>query len=180
MSNFFGRGGAHRSATAAHSTAHSTARSSARRAPRRAAVLRRVVEEANLRCDGVLPTDLPGVREAFPDELALVGALQLRWHTRLTGAVEQALGADAGEPEQAVVAAWRNTAQALPGVRAVLDARAERPASPEELAALRTAAAKDRALLAAMAGLAAPADPRAAAIGRRLELQARGGLQVAA
>jgi hypothetical protein len=148
--------------------------------PRRGAVLRAVVEEADRRCDGALPTNVPGVRAVFPDDLALVGALQLRWHTRLTGAVEQALEADPGDPEQAVVAAWRRTAGALPGVRAVLDARAERPASPEERAALRTAAAKDRVLLAAMAGLAAPADPRAAAIGLRLELRARGGLHVAA
>jgi hypothetical protein len=144
------------------------------------AVLLAVIEEANRRCDGVLPTGVPGVRAVFPDDLTLVGALQLRWHTRLAGSVEQALEADPGDPEQAVVAGWRRTAEALPGVRAVLDARTERPSSSEERAALRTAAAKDRVLLAAMAGLAAPADPRAAAIGRQLELQARGGLHVAA
>jgi len=115
-------------------------------------VLRAVVEEANRRCDGVLPTDLPGVGEVFGDELTLVGALQLRWHTRLAGAVEQAVEAEPGEPESAVVTAWRRTAQALPGVRAVLDARAEHPASEAERAALRTAESKDRALLAAMAG----------------------------
>lgn len=159
------------------------ARRTARRTTRRttySAMLRAVVEEANRRCDGVLPTDLPGVREVFPDELTLVGALQLRWHTRLAGAVEQALEADPGDPEQAVVAAWRRTAGALAGVRAVLDARAERPASPEEAAALRTAGGKDRALLAAMAGLASPTDPRAVAIGARLELRARERLHVAA
>jgi len=143
-------------------------------------VLRAVVEEANRRCDGVLPTDLPGVGEVFGDELTLVGALQLRWHTRLAGAVEQAVEAEPGDPESAVVAAWRRTAQALAGVRAVLDARAEQPGSEAERAALRTAERKDRALLAAMAGLAAPADPGAAAVGRRLELRARERLHVAA
>jgi len=166
---------------------HRTARRRAHHRTRRtagrttySAVLRAVVEEANRRCDGALPTDLPGVRQMFPDELALVGALQLRWHTRLAGAVEQALEADPGDPERAVVAAWQRTAEALAGVRAVLDARAELPASAEEAAALRTAGGKDRALLAAMAGLASPPDPRAVGIGARLELRARERLHVAA
>src|SRR5690348_88581 len=91
--------------------------------PRRGTVLGAVVDAANRRCDGVLPTDVPGVRELFADDLDLVGALQLRWHTRLSGAVEQALAAGADDPETAVVAAWRRTAAGLPGVRAVLDAR---------------------------------------------------------
>ena len=168
MSYLWGRGPAGRPADR---TADRTARRD---------VLRAVVEEANRRCDGVLPTDLPGVGEVFEDELALVGALQLRWHTRLAGAVEQAVEAEPGDPESAVVAAWRRTAQALAGVRAVLDARAEQPGSEAERAALRTAESKDRALLAAMAGLAAPADPGAAAVGRRLELRARERLHVAA
>ena len=54
---------------------------------RRSEVLRAVVTEADRRPDATLPTDVPGVSETFRDELDLVGALQLRWHARLTGAV---------------------------------------------------------------------------------------------
>jgi len=147
---------------------------------RRGPVLRAVVDAANRRLDGALPTDVPGVREVFEDDFALVAALQLRWHTRLSGAIEQALHTGYADPETAVVTAWRSTAGALPGVRAVLDARIERPGSEAERTALRTATRKDRALLAAMAGLAAPSDPRAVALGQRLEERARGGLHLAA
>src|SRR4051794_2216926 len=94
---------------------------------RRADVLRAVVEEANARRDGRLPLELPGVAETFGDELALVAALQLRWHTRLAGRTERALMARPADPEAAVVAAWRDTARELVGVRRILDARAERP-----------------------------------------------------
>ncbi len=147
---------------------------------RRGPVLRAVVQAVDRRCDGVLPTDLPGVAEVFRDDLDLIGALQLRWHTRLSGAIEQALQHDHGDPEAAVRAAWRRTAEALPGVRAILDARIAQPADETERAALATAARKDRELLAAMAGLAAPGDPRAVVLGQRIEQQARGGLHAAA
>ena len=33
--------------------------------------------------------DVEGVGEAFADELDLLGALQLRWHTRLAGHIER-------------------------------------------------------------------------------------------
>jgi hypothetical protein len=143
-------------------------------------VLRAVAEVADRRRDGRLPTDVAGVGEVFGDDLDLVGALQLRWHTRLSGAVEQALAAEAGDPEAAVIAAWRRTASAMPGVRAVLDARADRPASERERAALRAATVKDRVVLAAMAGLAAHGDPAAEALGHKLEQEARAGLRRAA
>src|SRR5687768_17251284 len=52
---------------------------------RRGEVLRRVMEAADERRDGVLPTDVDGVAETFGDSLDLLGALQLRWHTRLAG-----------------------------------------------------------------------------------------------
>ena len=52
---------------------------------RRGEVLRGVIDAADTRRDGLLPTDVPGVPETFDDELALLGALQLRWHTRLSG-----------------------------------------------------------------------------------------------
>ena len=48
---------------------------------RRGEILRDVIASANRRRDGRLPMDLIGVAETFGDELSLLGALQLRWHT---------------------------------------------------------------------------------------------------
>ena len=56
---------------------------------RRGEVLRNVLEHAETHRDGALPMELPGVAETFGDELTLLGALQLRWHTRLAGAIER-------------------------------------------------------------------------------------------
>jgi hypothetical protein len=142
-------------------------------APRRADVLRRVVEETNARRDGVLPMDLPGVGQTFGDELALIAALQLRWHTRLSGRIEQALSEHPTDPEHAVLSAWRATAAELDGVRRVLDRYAEQPTSPEMARALRRSRHKDWTLLAAMAGRAGMNDARAVPQGRALEKQAR-------
>ena len=46
-------------------------------------ILRDVIATADRRRDGRLPLDVAGVAETFGDELTLLGALQLRWHTRL-------------------------------------------------------------------------------------------------
>ncbi|MGN6575516.1 MAG: hypothetical protein ACTHKG_07505 [Nocardioides sp.] len=142
-------------------------------APRRADVLRRVVEETNARRDGVLPMDLPGVGETFGDELSLIAALQMRWHTRLSGRIEQALSEHPTDPEHAVLAAWRATATELDGVRRVLDRFTEQPTSPEMERALRTSRRKDWTLMAAMAGCAGIDTERAVRVGRALEQQAR-------
>src|SRR6476620_5791567 len=115
-------------------------------------VLRDVVDEANRRHDGALPTELPGVTETFGDELALVTALQLRWNTRLAGHVERALNELPDDLKTAVVTAWRATAGELVGVRQILDAQ-RGTAGPELAAALETAGRKDAVLMAAMAGL---------------------------
>jgi hypothetical protein len=136
-------------------------------------LLRAVIEAANDRRDGLLPLDLPGLTEAFADELELVAALQLRWHTRLTGNIERALMESPVDPESAVTTAWRRTARELVGVREILDARAARPANAEMAAALRRASEKDRVLMAAMAGRAGAGDPAAPLIGRELERRAR-------
>src|SRR5690349_9483754 len=88
---------------------------------RRGEILRDVIASANRRRDGLLPTDLPGVADAFADEQELLGALLLRWHTRLAGRIERELAAQPMELEEAVVAAWHATADELPGVRLVLD-----------------------------------------------------------
>ena len=136
-------------------------------------VLRQVVDEANSRCDGTLPMELPGVTETFGDEFHLVAALQLRWHTRLSGQIERALMEQPVDLEPAVLTAWRRTAAQLAGVRAVLDAQRAEPVTPEVGEALARADRKDWALLAAMAGRAGSADPAASRVGRRLEEKAR-------
>jgi hypothetical protein len=140
---------------------------------RRGDVLRTVAEEANRRRDGVLPLELPGVDTAFRDDADLVLALQLRWHTRLSGQIERALMEQPMDLEPAVLTAWRRTAAELAGVRAILDAQRAEPVTPEVGEALARADRKDWALLAAMAGRAGSADPTASRIGRRLEEKAR-------
>jgi hypothetical protein len=118
---------------------------------------------------------LPGVAETFRDELDLVSALQLRWHTALAGAIERELAARPGELEEAVLAGWREAATSHEGVRAVLDSAAASATDPSVATVLERARRKDWVLLAAMAGKAGPADPRAARIGQALEGKARGG-----
>ena len=146
----------------------------------RSAVLGRVVDELNSRRDGVLPMQLPGVTDHFTDELGLLGALQLRWHTRLAGEIERALDERPDDLEAAVLTGWRRTAGELPGVRTVLDAYAEHPLDEKMARALTTARRKERVLLAAMAGRASAADAGAVRMGRRLENAARAATTLAA
>ncbi len=144
---------------------------------RRSDVLRAVVDEANLRRDGALPMELPGVAETFRDELDLVATLQLRWHTRLAGHVERALMERPTDLESAVLVGWRAAAVELVGVRAILDAHTEHPPSAQMAAALERARRKEWMLLAAMAGLGSPRDSRAVLAGRKLEERARAGFE---
>lgn len=141
---------------------------------RRGEVLRTVLEHAETRRDGALPMELPGVAETFGDEITLLGALQLRWHTRLAGAIERELMGPVGDLEEAVTRGWIAAARDLAGVRAILDAHTTEPGSPEIARMLDTGHRKDWTLLAAMAGQAAPGDHRAAETGRRIEQRARG------
>ena len=113
----------------------------------RGAVLRDVLTAADARRDGVLPMDVPGVRETFGDELTLLGALQLRWHTRLAGRIEGEIMRHPDEQEAAALDAWQQTAGELPGVRAIIDHYTERPLDDAMARATRVAAAKERALL---------------------------------
>ena len=96
---------------------------------RRGEVLRAVVDHADAHRDGVLPTHLPGVAETFADDLDLLAALQLRWHTRLAGRIERALLDQPADPESAVLTAWRSTASELAGVRMILDRAVADPAT---------------------------------------------------
>jgi hypothetical protein len=139
----------------------------------RGEALRTVTLTADERRDGVLPMDVDGVRETFGDELTLLGALQLRWHTRLSGHIERALLDQPIDLEQAVVAAWHATAHELPGTRLVLDRYRTAPLDDAMATALMTATAKERILLAAMAGRAGARTEETVAAGRVLEEQAR-------
>lgn len=139
---------------------------------RRGEILRSVTRVADERLDGALPMDVPGVRETF-DELSLLGALSLRWHTRLAGRIERELMYQPMDLEAAVVAAWHHTADELPGVRAILDRHREQPLDDEMAAAMAKAAAKEHLLLAVMAGLGSAEDAATVAVGARLEAEAR-------
>jgi hypothetical protein len=140
---------------------------------RRGEVLRDVTAAADTRRDGLLPMDVVGVRETFGDELSLVAALQLRWHTRLSGRLEHALGHQPLDTDEAVVDAWHATADELPGTRMVLDHHRAHPLDAAMAGAMRTAAAKEHVLLAAGAGRNGSDVAATIAAGRALEERAR-------
>src|SRR6476620_7227953 len=140
---------------------------------RRGEILRTVIATADRRRDGLLPMDVEGVAETFGDELSLLGALQLRWHTRLAGRIERELMLQPMDLERAVVAAWHATADELPGVRAILDRERTQPSTPDAAVAMEKATAKEHQLLAMMAGRASASDARAARAGAEIEQQAR-------
>jgi len=147
---------------------------------RRGEILRDVIASANRRRDGHLPLELTGVTETFGDELTLLAALQLRWHTRLAGRIERELLAEPMELEDAVVAAWHATADELPGVRAILDRQRTHPSTPAISEALAKAAAKEHLLLAMMAGRVSTPDAAGARVGAEIEDRARATYVVAA
>ncbi|MCH1867132.1 hypothetical protein [Nocardioides sp. CFH 31398] len=154
--------------------ARSTRTSAPAERHRRAEVLRRVMAAADRRRDAVLPTDVPGVPETFTDDLDLLGALQLRWYTRLASRVEAEQGRTPGDLAGAVKRAWVGVADEMPGVRAVLDLGRLRSDDERLSTALRRATAKEHLLLAASAGWCGPHDlARGAALGERLEEAAR-------
>jgi hypothetical protein len=134
---------------------------------RRDTVLHEVMTVADTRRDGILPWDeVPGTEAAFGTPADLLGALQMRWHTRLSGAIERQLNEEPWDLEQAVVHARRALAGDMPGVRAVLDAHADEPT-------MQRAHRKEWRLLASASGRCAMDDPQAIAIGRGIEERAR-------
>jgi hypothetical protein len=142
----------------------------------RADVLRAVTDEADRRLDGILPAHVPGVSATFRDALDLIGALQLRWYTRLSGALERSLASQPRDQAAAVRDAWVRTAEELPGIRAVLDAHVETPSTPEMARVLERAMATEQVLLATMAGHACGTTAnteRAVEAGRLLREEAR-------
>jgi hypothetical protein len=140
-------------------------------------VLRRVFDEVALRRDGQLPMDLPGVRETFRDELDLLGALHLRWHTRLHGLIERQLNEQPMDLESAVIAAWRRTADEIPGIREIQDNYLAHPIDDEMARATQRAAAKERQLLALVSGRVSTLQVEAhgSRIGAAIESAAREG-----
>lgn len=144
---------------------------------RRADVLREVVRAADARVAAGLPAALPmdvdGVAETFGDELTLLGALQLRWHTRLAGHVERELAGQPLDLHGAVVLAWLAAAEDMPGVRAVLDHHAARPTSEEMARNVAIATGKEHEMLALMAGRASSPGEAAQRVGREIEAAAR-------
>ncbi|WP_151081469.1 hypothetical protein [Nocardioides cynanchi] len=136
-------------------------------------VLRAVTATADERRDGLLPMDVDGVLETFGDELSLLGALQLRWHTRLSGQIERELLQRPLDLEAAVIAAWHAAADELPGTRAILDHYREEPRDEQMAFVMATSEAKERVLLAAMAGRAGVDTAATATAGQALEERAR-------
>jgi hypothetical protein len=139
----------------------------------RGEVLRTVTLTADHRRDGLLPMDVAGVSETFGDELTLLGALQLRWHTRLSGHIERELLGQPMDLEDAVIAAWHATAAELPGTRAILDHYRAEPLDEPMATAMATSAAKERVLIAGMAGRAGARTEDTAEAGRLIEEHAR-------
>jgi hypothetical protein len=143
---------------------------------RRGEILRTVTEVADSRRDGRLPMDVDGVTETFGDELALLGALQLRWHTRLAGRIEREMMSQPLDLEQAVVTAWRRTADELPGILAIVDRHRAEPLDAAMAEAMTKSAAKERTLLAVMAGRSSGQDAAAVRVGAEIESRARASL----
>ena len=139
----------------------------------RGEILREAMRVADARRDGVLPMDLDGVAAVFTDELDLLGAMMLKWHTRLSGNVERALAEQPLDLEAAVAVAWRDTAAQLPGVRAIMDRYATDADHADLQPILRRASEREWARLAVLAGLASAPGPAAAHVGRRIVEQAR-------
>ena len=146
---------------------------------RRGEVLRTVVETADQRVDGELPLYVPGVAETFADAADLLGALQLRWHTRLAGRIERELMSQPMDLEQAVVTAWLRTVDEMPGVRAVLDRQLAEPLDATVARNAATAAAKEHILMAVTAGRGGPDDRASVTVGERIEARARESLKAA-
>ena len=140
---------------------------------RRADVLRDVITAVDERLDGLLPLDVDGVTETLGDELTLLGALHLRWHTRLAGHVERRLADEPLDLERAVALAWLGAAEDMPGTRAVLDHYASHPTDPEMARVMGIATGKEHEMLALMAGRASAPGPAAQRVGRAIELGAR-------
>jgi hypothetical protein len=141
--------------------------------PNRGEVLRSVIATADARLDGALPMDVPGVADTFRDELSLVGALQLRWISRLSGRIERELVNEPMDLESAVVASWAGLAAEMPGVRAILDHHRAEPVDDAMARAMAVSTAKEQAMLAVLSGRSSASDAAASRVGGAIERRAR-------
>ncbi len=139
----------------------------------RSETLRSVIATANVRRDGLLPMDLAGVTDNFDDELTLLAALQLKWHTRLAGHIERELLDQPLDLGSAVEAAWCAAADDLPGVRRILDHYRSEPLDAAMAEAMVKATVKEHMLLATMAGQSSIDDAASVPVGAALESRAR-------
>lgn len=139
----------------------------------RGEILRSVIATADARRDGILPMDVDGVTQTFGDELTLLAALQLKWHTRLAGHIERALMTQPMDLEGAVERAWGEAADELPGVRLVLDRYRAEPLDDAMASAMSKATRKELMFLAVMAGRSSVQDTASVSVGERIETQAR-------
>lgn len=139
---------------------------------KRGEILRTVIAVADERRDGILPMNVDGVTQTFDGELDLLAALQLKWHTCLSGRIEQELNNQPLDLEAAVIRAWHHTADALPGVRLILDRYREQPLDATMATVMAKATRKEHILLAVMAGRSGY-DELAVPVGARIEERAR-------
>lgn len=142
----------------------------------RGEILQAVIDTADLRQDGVLPMDLPGVPETFANELDLIGALFMKWHARLSGNIERELMAQPLDLEAAITNAWRVTSHEAPGIRMIIDRYTESPTDEQMATALTKAQEKEWLKLATVAGLASDDSAPAVRAGERVVRNARVGL----
>lgn len=148
---------------------------------RRGDVLNAVIAELDNRRDGVTPMYVTGAEQTFRDELDLLSALSLKWHTRLSGRLERVMSEEPLDFEGAVIGAWRDNVAELPGVRIALDA-ALVDGEPEVRKVLGKSQQKERELLALWSGRvsAYQLDEYGAREGAKVEAKAREGFDIAA
>ncbi|MGO4258426.1 hypothetical protein [Marmoricola sp. RAF53] len=139
----------------------------------RGEILQTVIDTADLRRDGVLPLDVPGVSETFHGELDLVGALHLKWHARLSGNIERELMTQPMDLQDAIARAWAKTSVEAPGIRMIIDRYTETPTDAQMADALQRARTKEWLKLAAAAGLSSDESASSARAGEQVELKGR-------
>lgn len=139
----------------------------------RGEILHDVIDTADARRDGLLPMDVEGVTEKFENELDLLCALQLKWHTNLAGRIDRFLAEQPMNLEDAVINAWHSVADEYQGVRLILDHYRSEPIDTAMATAMRKAAAKEHLMLAVMCGYSSVDDELAIPIGARIDERAR-------
>lgn len=139
----------------------------------RGEILHDVINTAAQRRDGLLPMDVEGVTEKFDDEVDLLCALQLKWHTNLAGRIDRFLAEQPMNLEDAVINAWHSVADDYHGVRLILDHYRAEPIDAAMATAMRKAAAKEHLMLAVMSGYSSVGDELAIPIGARIDERAR-------